>query len=92
MPKTFDPDRFADELEAILERHVAGITDPEARFVAADAACTAVVAFGERARAVRGNATNALRDAGFSWPAIGDLVDVSRQRAEQFAQAADTTN
>lgn len=85
----FDPDRLSDDLNALLTRHL-GDLEPEARFVAADEAVRRVDLAVTVARAMRAAAALELRaqDPPMTWAALGDLVDVSPQRAEQYARQA----
>lgn len=86
MGKAFNEDRFLADLNALVERHLERLDAPE-RFVGSDAALVHLETITREVRMIRGGAALELRKAPhrMTWPAIGELVDVSPQRAEQYA-------
>lgn len=82
------PDELARELAHSVEtRIVRDLTKhaPPVRARMAHELVEHLAAIAATVRAVRSDAIRALRSEDLTWPAIGDVLDVTAQRAQQLA-------
>lgn len=79
---------IAARVDELVTRELTKITDPAKRAVAAHELAEALSSTRATVSAIRGGAIRDLRRDGGSrtWDAIGELLGVTRQRAEQLAR------
>lgn len=85
-------ERLAADLRSVIDRAFRSTKSAEDALVLADAAVTLVTGpIATELRELRARAVLELRSPpdGWTWPAIGELLDVSGPRAEQYARQAE---
>jgi DNA-directed RNA polymerase sigma subunit (sigma70/sigma32) len=79
---------LAERVDALVSAELTKIKDPTARALAANELAEALPAIGGTVRAMRADAIRTLRrqTPPPTWDAIGTILGVTRQRAEQLAR------
>lgn len=84
-----DPDAvalvLAERIDALVARELTKLKSPAVRVIVAHELADRLFATVSTVRAVRGDAIRQLRAGDVTWPAIGALLDVSPQRAQQLS-------
>lgn len=76
---------LAERIDALVARELTKLKSPGDRARAAHELAEHLYATVSTVRALRGDAIRALRAEDVTWPAVGELLDVSPQRAQQLA-------
>lgn len=76
---------LADRIDALTARELTKLRTPALRATAAHDLLERFAAIEATVRIVRGSAIRQLRAEDVTWQAIGELLDVTRQRAQQLA-------